>query len=61
MKLLPERERQLIELRYGFDSEPHSLEEIGRELGIGRERVRQIERDALVKLGHELEHLANAA
>jgi len=61
VKLLPERERQLIELRYGFDSEPHSLEEIGRELGIGRERVRQIERDALVKLGHELEHLANAA
>jgi RNA polymerase primary sigma factor len=58
---LPERERQLIALRFGLDGEPHTLEEIGRELGIGRERVRQLERDALVKLEHELEHLARAA
>jgi RNA polymerase primary sigma factor len=58
---LPERERRLIELRFGLDGEPHTLEEIGKELGIGRERVRQLERDALVKLEHELGHLANAA
>jgi RNA polymerase primary sigma factor len=58
---LPERERRLIELRFGLDGEPHTLEEIGKTLGIGRERVRQLERDALVKLEHELEHLANAA
>jgi RNA polymerase primary sigma factor len=51
----------LIALRFGLDGEPHTLEQIGKELGIGRERVRQLERDALVKLEHELEHLANAA
>ena len=58
---LPDRERRLIELRFGLEGEPHTLEEIGKKLGIGRERVRQLERDALVKLEHELEHLANAA
>jgi RNA polymerase primary sigma factor len=53
---LPERERRLIELRYGLDGEgePHSLEAIGRELGITRERVRQLELEALVKLEREL-------
>ena len=51
---LPERERRLIELRFGLDGEPHSLEAIGRELGITRERVRQLEQEALAKLEHEL-------
>jgi RNA polymerase primary sigma factor len=60
---LPERERQLIALRFGLDGEPHTLEEIGRQLGIGRERVRQLERDALAKLEGALgrDNLANAA
>jgi RNA polymerase sigma factor (sigma-70 family) len=65
---LPERERRLIKLRFGIDGEvdeprPHSLEEIGRILGISRERVRQIERDALEHLAvsRELESLSDAA
>ena len=51
---LPERERRVLELRFGFDGEPTSLEQIGRELKISRERVRQVERDALAALEHEL-------
>jgi RNA polymerase primary sigma factor len=49
---LPERERQVLKLRYGLDGdrEPMSLEAIGRELGITRERVRQIEANALETL-----------
>jgi RNA polymerase primary sigma factor len=49
---LPERERTVLELRYGLvgDGEPMSLEAIGRELGITRERVRQIEATALETL-----------
>jgi RNA polymerase primary sigma factor len=56
---LPERERRLVELRFGLDGDPKSLEAIGRELGITRERVRQLERDALVKLERELEGIAS--
>jgi RNA polymerase primary sigma factor len=51
---LPERERRVLELRFGFDGEPTSLEQIGRELKISRERVRQVERDALAHLEHQL-------
>jgi RNA polymerase primary sigma factor len=51
---LPERERRIIELRFGLDGEPLALEAIGRELGITRERVRQLERDALERLEGEL-------
>jgi RNA polymerase primary sigma factor len=51
---LPERERRVLELRFGFEGESTSLESIGRELGMSRERVRQVERDALAKLEHEL-------
>ena len=61
---LPDRERAVIELRYGLnnDGTPTSLEEIGRRLGITRERVRQIERDALMKLqASDLADLANSA
>jgi RNA polymerase primary sigma factor len=49
---LPERERVVLKLRYGLDGgrEPMSLEAIGRELGITRERVRQIEANALETL-----------
>jgi RNA polymerase primary sigma factor len=49
---LPAREREVLKLRYGLngDRDPASLEEIGRRLGVTRERVRQIEADALERL-----------
>ena len=48
---LPERERHVLVLRYGLaDGEPRTLEEIGRRLGLTRERVRQIELDSLKRL-----------
>jgi RNA polymerase primary sigma factor len=51
---LPERERRVVELRFGLDGEPRSLEAIGRELGISRERVRQVEQSALAALERRL-------
>jgi RNA polymerase primary sigma factor len=51
---LPERERRVLELRFGFEGESTSLEQIGRQLSMSRERVRQVERDALHKLHDEL-------
>jgi RNA polymerase primary sigma factor len=56
---LPERERRVLELRFGFGGESTSLEHIGRELGMSRERVRQVERDALAKLEDELAGLVS--
>jgi RNA polymerase primary sigma factor len=48
---LPERERQVIELRFGLRGEqPRTLEEVGREFGVTRERIRQIENNTLKKL-----------
>ncbi|HZG34470.1 MAG TPA: sigma-70 family RNA polymerase sigma factor [Gaiellaceae bacterium] len=48
---LSDRERQVVILRYGLaDAEPKTLEEIGRRLGLTRERVRQIELDSLKRL-----------
>jgi RNA polymerase primary sigma factor len=48
---LPERERQVIELRYGLRGhEPLTLEEVGRAFGVTRERIRQIENNTLRKL-----------
>jgi len=49
-----------VELRFGLDSEPHTLDAIGEELGLTRERVRQIETEALRKLAQN-EDLADAA
>jgi RNA polymerase primary sigma factor len=60
---LPEREREVVKLRYGMDgdADPKSLEEIGRILGLTRERVRQIEAQALERLAErrEIEALAS--
>ena len=53
---LPEREREVVTLRYGLGgTEPKTLEEIGRRLGLTRERVRQIELDSLRRLAGERE------
>jgi RNA polymerase primary sigma factor len=52
---LPERERRLLELRFGFDGEQQSLDAIARELGVSRERVRQLERQALARMAGELD------
>jgi RNA polymerase primary sigma factor len=50
---LRDREREVIELRYGFlDGSPRTLEEVGRGFGVTRERARQIEAKALTKLRH---------
>lgn len=43
---LPPREQQILRLRFGFDDEPKTLEEVGKMLGLSRERVRQIEKRA---------------
>jgi RNA polymerase primary sigma factor len=51
LESLPERDRRVLELRYGLrGEEPHTLEHIGRRLGITRERVRQIEIESLARL-----------
>jgi RNA polymerase primary sigma factor len=54
---LPEREQQILNLRYGLSGteDPKSLEEIGRILGITRERVRQLEAEALRRLAERRE------
>jgi RNA polymerase primary sigma factor len=50
---LAERERKVIELRFGLvDGHPRTLEEVGREFGVTRERIRQIESKTLCKLRH---------
>jgi RNA polymerase primary sigma factor len=61
---LPEREQEVVRLRYGLngDTGPQSLEEIGRKLGLTRERVRQVEAEALQRLAvnREIEALRAA-
>ncbi len=48
---LDDREQQVIRLRYGLDDgQPRTLDQIGRSFGLSRERVRQIEREVMVKL-----------
>jgi RNA polymerase primary sigma factor len=61
LEALSDRERQVVVLRYGLaDAEPKTLEEIGKRLGLTRERVRQIEIDSLKRLAtlREMEALA---
>jgi RNA polymerase primary sigma factor len=57
---LPERERRILELRFGFEGEPWTLEAIGHELDLTRERVRQLEGQALARLAalRELQYVA---
>jgi RNA polymerase primary sigma factor len=61
---LPERERQVVKLRYGINGdEPTPLRETGRRLGLSPERVRQVESEALKRLAvsREIEALREAA
>jgi RNA polymerase primary sigma factor len=51
--MLAERERQILELRFGLNDEaPRTLDEVGRAFSVTRERIRQIENQALKKLRH---------
>jgi RNA polymerase primary sigma factor len=50
---LPLREGRILQLRYGlFDGQAYTLEQVGRKMGVTRERVRQIEAQALNRLRH---------
>ena len=55
LQTLPERERIVLECHYGLNGEPQTLEQIGRQLCLTRERVRQIEAHALATLSQESE------
>jgi RNA polymerase primary sigma factor len=57
---LPELERRIVELRFGFAGEQQSLEAIERELGVSRERIRRLEQQALRQLGTVLEDVVEA-
>jgi RNA polymerase primary sigma factor len=53
LRTLSTRERRVVELRFGLtDGQPRTLEEVGREFGITRERIRQIEAKTFCKLRH---------
>ena len=53
LELLSARERRVIEMRFGLgDESSRTLEEIGAELGLSKERIRQIEKETLTKLRH---------
>ena len=56
---LPETQRRVIELRFGLDGEPKTLEAIGKELALTRERIRQLEATALDRLEVELAGVAD--
>ncbi|MGD1993149.1 MAG: RNA polymerase sigma factor RpoD [Anaerolineae bacterium] len=53
LDVLSVREREVLQMRYGLkDGRPHTLEEVGQQFGVTRERIRQIETKALRKLRH---------
>jgi RNA polymerase primary sigma factor len=62
---LPKREQEVVKMRFGLngDTDPQSLEQIGRTLGLTRERVRQIEREALnlLAMNREIDAAAGRA
>ena len=54
LEKLPELERRVLELRFGFDGEQQTVEAIARALGVSRERVRTLEQQAFARLTKEL-------
>jgi len=60
VEALQEPDRRVLELRFGFAGEQWTLEAIGKELGLTRERVRQIEARALTRLQHQLKDVVRA-
>jgi DNA-directed RNA polymerase sigma subunit (sigma70/sigma32) len=60
VSLPTERELRIVELRFGFAGESASLESIGQELGLTRERIRQLEANAMARLANELEGIAES-
>jgi RNA polymerase primary sigma factor len=55
---LPDREAHILRLRYGLeDGETHTLEEVGKQIGVTRERVRQLEAQALNRLRRSSAHM----
>lgn len=52
MKDLSSREQKILDMRFGLsDGVNHTLEEVGQEFGVNRERIRQIEAKAIEKIG----------
>ena len=60
LQTLSDNERRVLELRFGFAGEQQTLDAIARELGLSRERIRQLEQAGLGKLAGELEGVVNA-
>jgi len=60
LQALPENERRVLELRFGFAGEQQTLDAIAQELGLSRERIRQLEQAGLAQLAGELEGIINA-
>src|SRR5206468_3079770 len=52
---LPEREREVVRLRFGIDADPKTLEQVVAELGISRNQVRRLEAEALARLAEARE------
>ncbi|MED6326977.1 MAG: sigma factor-like helix-turn-helix DNA-binding protein [Verrucomicrobiota bacterium] len=61
MRLLPDREVEILTRRFGLDgNETVTLEEIGQQFGVTRERVRQLQNTALAKLRQKIDELEKA-